>query len=508
MREWMTRREMLLAAGGVTFLGLTKVGEAYLFDGEQRRAGEMPPRKLLYFAAPYLQPGPAGKLEDGRDTMAICWQTEDRPASFAVEFGEGGRFDRGAEVEATKPYAPAKNRPSPVNYVALATGLKLGAKHEYRVKQDGALVAEGYFSTRKPRGAATRFVAFGDNSYGDPGQRAIAFHAYKALPDFVMNTGDNVYGSGLNGEYVKYFFPVYNADAASASAGAPLLRSVPFYTVIANHDVIGRAEGGGPAADFDKNPDNLGYFVNMHLPAGFAPPPQATPIMGKPAALEHFRKHCPRFPNQANYSFDVGDCHFLCLDSNVYMNPADVSLQAFITDDLGSTDAKWKFVVYHHPAFNVGLGHYKQQHMRLLAPLFEWLGVDFVLSGHEHNYQRTMPLRFKPHGVGQGADVNKGERFVPGAFTVDRAFDGKTKTKPNGVIYVTTGAGGKSLYGADIHGDPAKWVHPEDGNVAYCSCVVSDRHSFTLFETTGDALVMTQIDQWGQELDSVRVTKG
>ena len=69
-------------------------------------------------------------------------------------------------------------------------------------------------------------------------------------------------------------------------------------------------------------------------------------------------------------------------------------------------------------------------------------------------------------------------------------------------------AGGKTLYGADIHAAPAKRLHPEDKNIAYCSIVVSDRHSFTLFDVNGRELLMTQIDQWGQEVDQVRVRKG
>jgi acid phosphatase type 7 len=506
MSQTMSRREMLLAAGGVTFLGLTWTARGYLFAPTEAAAPDgIPPRPMVYTAAPFIQPGPASKLEDGRDSMVIAWQTENRPAKFNVEFGENGVLNRQAAISRAQPYR--SGRQGLVNYAATASGLKLGTRYSYQVKQDGVLVAEGYFTTRKPRGAAMRFVSFGDNSYGDLGQRAVAFHAYKSLPDFVMNTGDNVYGSGLNSEYIKYFFPIYNADDPSASVGAPLLRSVPFYTVIANHDVIGKAPDGGPAADFDRNPDALGYYSVMNLPSNGPSPPQPTPLVGKAALIDHFQKNCPRFPNQANYSFDAGDCHFLCLDSNVYVNPADERWHDFIASDLGSTDAKWKFVVYHHPAFNVGMSHYKQQHMRLLSPKFEKFGVDFVLSGHEHNYQRTMPLRFQPRGVGQGAKVGDGTRFVPGTFTVDRAFDGRTKTKPNGVIYVTTGAGGKTLYGPDIHNDPAKWIHPEDGNVAYCSTVVSDRHSFTTFDVTPEAIVMRQIDQWGQELDSIRVTK-
>ena len=65
-------------------------------------------------------------------------------------------------------------------------------------------------------------MAFGDNSYGDISDRAIAYHTYKQNPDFVMNCGDNVYESGTDDEYQRYFFPVYNADLAGPREGAPL----------------------------------------------------------------------------------------------------------------------------------------------------------------------------------------------------------------------------------------------------------------------------------------------
>ena len=79
MPQSMTRREMLLAAGGVTFLGLTATRGGFCL------ASEIPPRKLLYTAQPYIQPGPASKLEDGKETMVVCWQTENRTANFTVE---------------------------------------------------------------------------------------------------------------------------------------------------------------------------------------------------------------------------------------------------------------------------------------------------------------------------------------------------------------------------------------------------------------------------------------
>src|SRR5687768_4135325 len=128
-----------------------------------------------------------------------------------------------------------------------------------------------------------RFISYGDNAYGYPGQRAVGFHAYKSPPDVAMTAGDDVHGSGRNTEYIKYISPTYKPDIRSATVGAPLLRSVPFYTVIANPDVIGKGPNGGPGADFDRNPDALGYSSVMNLPANGPAPPQPTPLVGKAA---------------------------------------------------------------------------------------------------------------------------------------------------------------------------------------------------------------------------------
>jgi hypothetical protein len=174
---------------------------------------------------------------------------------------------------------------------------------------------------------------------------------------------------------------------------------------------------------------------------------------------------------------------------------------------LAATDATWKFVVYHHSAFNVGGDHYVVQHMRVLAPLFERHGVDFVLSGHEHNYQRPRPIRFVPSGPGMSADVAGRTRRVPGTFTIDRHFDGVGNTRPNGILYVVTGAGGKHLYDAGWTDNPTRWLHPEDGHAGYVVKMVTDRHSLTVFDVDGPRLTMVQIDESGQEFDRIRVTK-
>jgi hypothetical protein len=395
-----------------------------------------------------------------------------------------------------------------LNYVATLTGLKLNQRYHYRVRMNGELLLEGYFTTRKPRGAKVRFVAFGDNSCGDISDHAIAYYAYRARPDFVMNTGDNVYSSGLDSEYARYFFPVYNADLAGPHIGAPLLRSVPYYSVISNHDVTGKDAENRNVADFTQHADALGYYTNLHLPLNGPDPATPTIASGNADAIARFADCAgKRFPNMANYSFDYGDAHFLCLDSNVYVDPTDKALQDWIAADLKATDAAWKIVIYHHPAFTAGTAHFSEQQMRVLAPLFEQHGVDVILNGHVHNYQRTRPLRFKSTDEANAKRLHSGHRLIPGAFTVDRKFDGKTETRPDGIIHIVTGAGGNGLYDPECNEDPQHWLHTEDDNADYVARFISDRHSLTVVDMDRHTLTFTQIDEWGRTVDSWHITK-
>jgi len=497
----ITRRQFLRSAGGVTFLALTPIG-----SGLFAAAGTDLPK---FTALPYIQPGNSSLLIDDRESIVVAWQTELKTAEFTFEYGATKSYGKKAQVTRSVRRQGTGDTNQCYNYAAELTSLKLSKQYYYRLASGGQTIAEGYFSTRKKRGEPVRFAAFGDNAHGDPGQRAIAYYTYQSKPDFIMNTGDNVYESGLDSEYIQYFYPIYNSDAADPAIGAPLLRSVPFYTVLANHDVPHKDALKNPAADFDEDPDSLGYYTAMHLPLnGPTAPTNPTAVLGNAGLINEF-KTCAgdRFPTMANYSFDYGDVHFLCLDSNLYVDPTDAALQSWITSDLKGTDATWKIVVAHHPAFNVGHQHFKEQQFRVLCPLFESLGVDFVLYGHEHTYQRTMPLKFQPTDASKAPDVTPEDRRIPGAFTIDRSFDGKTNTKPNGIIHVTTGAGGKELYDPDFDNSPEKWLHKDDDNTAYVARFVSSAHSFTLFDVEASSLTMTQIDETGKEVDKIQVTK-
>ena len=502
----LTRRQFLRSAGGITFLALAPTGRG-LFAAI---APITPLAVPIFTALPYIQPGPEGRLVPGHESTRLAWQTLKTEAAFEVQFGRDETCGQSTTVErSARDYSGRGDKDSRYNYVCAFTQLELGTEYRYRVRCNGTTIAEGFFTTRQPRGRKIRFAAFGDNAFGEPGERAIAYQAYRAHPDFIMNTGDNVYESGLDTEYTRHFFPVYNADHASPSIGAPLLRSIPFYTVLANHDVEGfMPDSKIPAANFVLHADALAYYTNFHFPLNGVPAPTFPTMMHGPEKRLADFKACAgaRFPTMANYSYDAGDAHFLCLDSNNYTDPTDPALQQWVAADLKGSDARWKFVSFHHGAFNVGVHHRYEQQMRVLAPIFQESGVTFVLSGHEHNYQRTVPLRFTPKDVAKAHAIHTKDRIVTGDFKLDLTFDGEKQTKANGVIYVTTGAGGKYLYDPEYNNVPEKWVIPEDGNLAFTAKRVSDRHSLTVFDVELDEVLLRQIDEQGNEIDRIRVT--
>lgn len=504
----LSRRHFALAAGGVTFMALAPVREG-LFASTLAQP-PMSPVLPLFTALPYLQPGKgASRLVPGRESITVAWQTNSVKADFALEYNKADEPHRLAEIAMTTRMSGGGEDDSVRrNYAASLTGLELNTRYHYSVLMNRQLLLEGYFTTRKPRGVKARFVAFGDNSYGEISDRAIAYQAYKARPDFVMNTGDNVYESGLDNEYSRYFFPIYNADLSGPRIGAPLLRSIPFYSVIANHDVHDKDAAKNPAANFDAHPDSLAYYTNFHFPLNGPDPAQPTPVICEQDPIEHFTACAgQRFPKMANYSFDYADAHFLCLDSNVYVDASDAKLQTWIKADLEATNAPWKFVVYHHPAFNAGNEHYSEQHMRVLSPIFEQHGVDVVLHGHEHTYQRTKPILFAPKDTSGARPGVKKRRLVPGTFTIDRKFDGNSVTKPNGILYIVTGAGGKHLYDPQSNANPKSWQHAEDDYADYLERFISDRHSLTVFDMDHTSLRLTQVDEWGNVIDRCLVTK-
>jgi 3',5'-cyclic AMP phosphodiesterase CpdA len=77
------------------------------------------------------------------------------------------------------------------------------------------------------------------------------------------------------------------------------------------------------------------------------------------------------------------------LDSNQADNPQQL---AWLERTLTNSKAVWKIVALHHPPYSAGYQGSSTEVRAKFSPLFTRHGVQLVLSGHDHDYQRSVPL--------------------------------------------------------------------------------------------------------------------
>lgn len=316
--------------------------------------------------------------------------------------------------------------------------------------------------------------------------------------DLFLNTGDNVYTTGSEDTYRDFFFPVLNSSVDSNETGAPIIRSFLYYITVGNHDVGSTGVNANLLSDnsapaFSGNTgggDSLAYFNNFYYPlngtAGYdiqntwnvnssIPNGLVFTYQGNtytsPAAINAFRNTTvvdsgsgpkQQFAYMTNYSFDDGNTHFLFLDANPHLfdgmlpsgsattppQPAfpdyPAGLRNWVINDLDSSKQTWKVVVFHQPSFSSGDATIVNNQMRTVAKTLEDHGVNIVFNGHEHNYQRTLPLRATSRAAA-ALSTTAGP-----AVNIDTTYDGSTNTVPDGVLYIVEGAGGNRDFDGDF----------------------------------------------------------
>jgi hypothetical protein len=253
--------------------------------------------------------------------------------------------------------------------------------------------------------------------------------------------------------------------------------------------------------DFDEYSDLLGYYLFWRLPMNGPSEKElgtnAPQLKGKKKAISRFRKAAgERFPRMSMYSYDWGNSHWLMLDGNAYMDWTDKALQDWVDRDLAAAaGSTWKFVCFHQPAFSSDGKHANEQRMRLLAPIFERHGVDVAFAGHSHCYERSRPVRFQPDAVKPPLATEDGA--VSGTFQIDTAYDGTAAKRPEGVIYIISGAAGAKMY---PEGQPTS-LQP------YTVCHYQETHSYTLCSVNGSHLVVKEINEDGVQVDGFEIRK-
>ena len=211
------------------------------------------------------------------------------------------------------------------------------------------------------------------------------------------------------------------------------------------------------------------------------------------------------------YSFDYANIHFIALDSthSASRQPGSAML-AWLTADLASTAKEWVIAIWHHPPYSKGshdsddtVADLPLVEMREnVLPVLEAGGVDLVLSGHSHSYERSMLIDGfygTPTLLGGGTvlDSGSGEAFSGGPY-------GKSTPGPvphQGAVYSVVGSSGRSggagalnhpVMFFSIH-DLGSLVVDVDGNRLDASFLNRD---------------CTQMHDTACELDSFTIVKG
>ncbi|MDW0297945.1 MAG: metallophosphoesterase [Nitrososphaeraceae archaeon] len=141
------------------------------------------------------------------------------------------------------------------------------------------------------------------------------------------------------------------------------------------------------------------------------------------------------------YSFDTNNVHVLIMSTEEESEPNSDQYN-FAVNDLrnaaNNPDIKWIVVNMHNPFYSSpneckASGCEGDKDFReSFHPLFDKYGVDLVLEGHVHNYQRSFPLAFNQQ--------KSGEPIVTSASKTDY-------NNPSGAIFAIVGTGGVNLHG-------------------------------------------------------------
>lgn len=448
-----------------------------------------------FLVSPYVQMGP---FEKG-DGASIMWISRDPDLSkLACSYKESA-------AKAWQPSAPIQKRKvngHPDMYILSAqlSNLIQGAKIDYKISKGESVLFQSALNTAPKPGEPVHFAVMGDCGKGSDGQARIASRLKASRVPLLIIPGDIVYPIGTIKYYLNNFFPYFNNEGGKVN-GIKMMDSTIFLGCAGNHDT---AVGGSKDARFlDTDPDSMSYFVLFDQPLN-GPIKQVGPntpqVQGSKTNIDAFLSAAAgRYPQMANFFFDYGDAHFLVLDANKYMDWTDIQLRDWVENNLKQTTKKWKIVVFHQPGFNSDLYHREEQRMRHLADLFERCGVDICFSGHSHSYQRSMPLKFAASKVDEN-DREAQLGFVMGKFKLDKSFDGDKKTKPDGVVYIVSGAGGAPLTKSELETDQTQWL-------PFTRKFVCTKYSFTDCQIQGNTLKLQQIADDGSIVDQITITK-
>jgi hypothetical protein len=350
---------------------------------------------------PYLQVATSSNI-------IVRWRTSTETDSL-VRFGTTlGSLNKGVT-----------NYAQELDHEIKLTGLVPDTKYFYAIGTSTQLVAgdAGYFFVTAPApGVAKpmRIWAIGDFGTGFMEQTNVR-NAYTNFTgtrhtDAWLFLGDNAYYTGLDSDYQSYVFNVYSNE----------LRRMVVWPTVGNHETA-----FSPALS-----DNYDYYRIFTMPT-------AGEAGGVPSGTEHF------------YSYDYGNIHFVVLDSMtaIFREPNSVMAQ-WLKTDLADTTRDWVIVYFHHPPYTKG-SHDSDVESDLvqvranILPILEAGGVDLVLTGHSHCYERSFLIDGFYGGSTTATAMNfldHGDGRTNGTGAYSKPAGGLGANR--GVVYIVDGSSG------------------------------------------------------------------
>jgi hypothetical protein len=382
-------------------------------------------------------------------------------------------------------------------HVVTLTGLVSNTKYFYSIGTTTQILAGGdadhFFVTSPAIGTAkpTRVWVIGDSGTCGPPQsqctsaRAVR-DAYLSFTgtrgtDVWLMLGDNAYFQGTDSQYQAAVFDTYPM----------LLRNTVLWPSPGNHDV-------GPNGVADSSTQTGPYYDNFTLP-------RSAEAGGLASGTE------------AYYSFDYGNIHFISLDSSDSdSDPVtgrlmpDGPMLTWLQDDLAATTQDWIIAYWHHAPYTKGShdsdsvsdsGGRLVDMRELVLPILEARGVDLVLTGHSHSYERSFLINgfyATPTTITDGTIIDSGD----GRLNVTGAYLKPTLgPAPNkGAVYAVVGSSGGQIGGGTLD-HPLMFI-------SYDSTGPSGVPGSMVLDVNGGQLDARFIDSNGNILDYFTIVKG
>ena len=320
------------------------------------------------------------------------------------------------------------------------SGLTPNTKYYFNIGNKKEVLSESasgdMYVITAPVAGTRQFVRawiLGDAGKANSNQRDVrdAYYKYVASAptktdktDMMLFLGDNAYGSGTDEEYQNAFFDMYD----------DMLKKSVAWSCLGNHD--------GKTADSAKQ---SGPYYDI-----FTFPKEAE-AGGTASGTE------------AYYSFDYANIHFIILDSHHTSREVGGAMYNWTLTDIQNTTQDWIVTLFHHPVYTKG-SHDSDTEDRLIEmrenfmPMMEDNGVDLILNGHSHSYERSYFINGH-HGLSKTfnpSEITKGGHTVGSNGNGDGKEDGdgayqKTNVDTEGAVYLLTGSAGQVSGGSLDH---------------------------------------------------------